>query len=83
MIDTAFLTDSLARFIDIYILIIIVRILLSWFQTAEWANQAMSFLSPITDPYLNIFRSFIPPIGGLDISPILAIIILQIISGAI
>ena len=71
------LTDSLANFIQIYLLLIIVRILLSWFQTADWANQAMGFLSPITDPYLNIFRSFIPPLGGIDISPILAIFILQ------
>ena len=71
------LTDSLANFIQIYLLLIIVRILLSWFQTADWANQAMGFLAPITDPYLNIFRSFIPPLGGIDISPILAIFILQ------
>ena len=71
------LTDSLANFIQIYLLLIIVRVLLSWFQTADWANRAMGFLAPITDPYLNIFRSFIPPLGGIDISPILAIFILQ------
>ncbi|NES86679.1 MAG: YggT family protein [Moorea sp. SIO2B7] len=81
MIATELLADSLVNFISIYQLLIIVRILLSWFQTAEWANQAMSFLSPITDPYLNIFRSFIPPLGGLDISPILAIFALQIVAG--
>lgn len=78
--DAAFLiTQSLANFLQIYTILIVVRILLSWFQTAGWANQIMSFLSPITDPYLNIFRSFIPPLGGIDISPILAIFLLQII----
>ena len=78
--DAAFLiTQSLANFLKIYTILIVVRILLSWFQTAGWANQIMSFLSPITDPYLNIFRSFIPPLGGIDISPILAIFLLQII----
>jgi YggT family protein len=76
---TELLTQSIGQFIQIYSMIIIVRILLSWFQTADWANQAIGFLSPITDPYLNIFRSFIPPLGGLDISPILAIFLLQII----
>ena len=76
---TDLLTQSLGQFIQIYSLLLIVRILLSWFQTADWANQAIGFLSPITDPYLNIFRSFIPPLGGLDISPILAIFLLQII----
>ena len=77
---TLLLTQTLVSFINIYLLLLFVRILLSWFQTAEWAAQAMSFLSPITDPYLNIFRSFIPPLGGLDISPILAIIALQFLS---
>ena len=77
---TVLLIETLVRFIQIYLLLLFVRILLSWFQTAEWAYQAMSFLSPITDPYLNIFRSFIPPLGGLDISPILAILALQFLS---
>ncbi|HAC63389.1 MAG TPA: hypothetical protein DCF68_07565 [Cyanothece sp. UBA12306] len=72
--------DTLINFINIYLLLIFVRILLSWFQTAEWAYGIMSFLSPITDPYLNIFRSIIPPLGGLDLSPILAILALQFIS---
>ncbi|MDR9404514.1 MAG: YggT family protein [Halothece sp. Uz-M2-17] len=80
MSATELLTDSLANFLNIYLLLIFVRILLSWFQTAGWAQQAMSFLSPVTDPYLNIFRSFIPPLGGIDLSPILAIFSLQIIS---
>jgi YggT family protein len=62
-------------------MLIFVRILLTWFPTVEWMNQVASFLSPITDPYLNVFRSFIPPIGGLDLSPILAIIVLQAVAG--
>ena len=78
MSPTELLTNILANFIQIYLLLIFVRILLSWFQTADWADRVMSFLSPITDPYLNIFRSFIPPLGGLDLSPILAIFVLQI-----
>jgi YggT family protein len=81
MSATGLLTESIANFIQIYLLLIIVRILLSWFPTADWADKAMSFLSPITDPYLNIFRSFIPPLGGLDLSPIVAIFVLQMIAG--
>ncbi|PSO54094.1 MAG: hypothetical protein BRC40_16795 [Cyanobacteria bacterium QH_8_48_120] len=83
MSATELVTDSLANFLQIYLLLLFVRILLSWFQTAGWAQQAMSYLSPITDPYLNIFRSFIPPLGGLDLSPILAIIVLQIVASLI
>lgn len=71
------------QFIAIYSLLIIVRILLSWFQTAEWAYSIISFLSPVTDPYLNIFRSFIPPLGGIDLSPILAILLLRFVGSAL
>lgn len=81
MSATELLTNSLANFLQIYLLLIFVRILLSWFQTAEWAYKAMALISPVTDPYLNIFRSFIPPLGGIDISPILAIIVLQLVAG--
>ncbi len=81
MSATNLLTDSLANFLQIYLLLIFVRILLTWFPTVEWMNQVSSVLSPITDPYLNIFRSFIPPIGGMDLSPILEILVLQVVAG--
>lgn len=80
MSATELLTNSLANFLQIYLLLIFVRILLTWFPTVSWMNQIAAFLSPITDPYLNIFRSFIPPIGGLDLSPILAILVLQVVA---
>jgi YggT family protein len=75
----SFVITVLISFINIYNVLLIVRILLSWFPTAGWAYQIMSFLSPITDPYLNIFRSIIPPLGGIDFSPILAFILLNVI----
>ncbi len=81
MSTTELLTDSIANFLKIYLFLIFVRILVTWFPTVNWMNQVASFLSPITDPYLNVFRSFIPPLGGLDISPILAILVLQIVAG--
>ena len=74
---------SLVSFLQIYWILLIVRILLSWFQTAEWAGQVISFLAPITDPYLNIFRSIIPPLGGIDLSAILALFLLQFIQSAL
>ena len=73
--------QTVTNFINLYLILIIVRILLSWFQTAEWAGRVISFLAPITDPYLNIFRSVIPPLGGIDFSAILAIFVLQLIPG--
>jgi YggT family protein len=79
----ALIVDSLVRFLQIYWILLIVRILLSWFQTAEWAGQIISFLAPVTDPYLNIFRSIIPPLGGIDISAILALFLLQFIQSSL
>lgn len=79
----ALIAASLVSFLNIYFILLIVRILLSWFQTAEWAGQIISFLAPITDPYLNIFRSIIPPLGGIDLSAILAILLLQIVQGSL
>ncbi len=73
------LITTLINFVQLYGLLIIIRILLSWFQTMDWAYQVISFLAPVTDPYLNLFRSIIPPLGGLDLSPILAILVLNLI----
>jgi len=79
----ALIAASLVSFLKIYWILLIVRILLSWFQSAEWAGQVISFLAPVTDPYLNIFRSIIPPLGGIDISAILALFLLQFIQSSL
>ncbi|WP_017296137.1 YggT family protein [Geminocystis herdmanii] len=76
---TYLVISTVSNFIQLYLILIFVRILLSWFQTAEWAGNIISFLAPVTDPYLNIFRSLIPPLGGIDFSAILAIFVLQLI----
>jgi YggT family protein len=44
----------------------------------DWSNPVLSTVSSITDPYLNAFRGLIPPIGGLDISAILAFLALNL-----
>lgn len=62
---------------------IIIRVLLSWFPTINWLSPPFSILSQLTDPYLNVFRSIIPPLGGIDISAILAILLLQLLSGVL
>ena len=63
-----------------YYLILIIRIFLTWIPNIDWDSQPFAFLRSITDPFLNIFRGIIPPIGGmLDISPIIAFIALQIL----
>ncbi|NDJ22946.1 YggT family protein [Nostoc sp. B(2019)] len=77
------LISTLATFIQIYTVLLIIRVLLTWFPTINWYNQPFTTLSQITDPYLNLFRSIIPPLGGMDFSPMLAIILLQIVGGGL
>ncbi len=79
----ALIVQTLLQFISIYIALIIVRILLTWFPTVEWVQQIASFLSVVTDPYLNLFRNLVPPIGGFDFSTILAVIVLQVVQGSL
>ncbi|MEH2043455.1 YggT family protein [Nostoc sp.] len=77
------LINTLASFIQIYTVLLIIRVLLTWFPTINWYNQPFTTLSQITDPYLNLFRSIIPPLGGIDFSAMLAIILLQIVGGGL
>ena len=69
--------------LSLYYALLIIRILLTWFPGIDWSNGILSALTSITDPYLNIFRGIIPPIGGFDISSLLALILFQVIQGFI
>jgi YggT family protein len=73
-----FLLQVLAQTLGIYLLVLLVRVLLSWFPNLDWSNPILSGVSAITDPYLNAFRGLIPPVGGLDLSALLAFIALQL-----
>ncbi|MEM6754347.1 MAG: YggT family protein [Cyanobacteria bacterium P01_C01_bin.38] len=77
----ALLIRTLTQFIEIYRILLFIRILLTWFPQIDWFKQPFQALSQITDPYLNLFRNIIPPLGGIDLSPILAILALSLVSG--
>ena len=62
-----------------YFLLIILRIFLTWIPTIDWQQQPIKSIREVTDLYLDVFRRFIPPVGGLDFSPIIALIVLQIL----
>ncbi|MBE7380042.1 MAG: YggT family protein [Leptolyngbya sp. SIO1E4] len=72
--------QAFAIFLNIYFVLLIIRILLSWFPNVDWFSQPFATLSQLTDPYLNLFRSLIPPLGGIDFSPILAFLVLRIVA---
>jgi YggT family protein len=79
MESLGFLLQVLGQTISIYTLVLLVRVLLSWFPNLDWSNPILTTVSSITDPYLNAFRGLIPPLGGLDLSAILAFLSLQLL----
>lgn len=61
----------------VYTLMLMVRIIGSWFPKIA-SSRFMRMIAFYTDPYLNLFRKIIPPIGGMiDVSPMLAFLALQ------
>ena len=68
-------------FIGVYVLLILAFIILSWIRLpySVWLNRIQRFLYDICDPYLRIFRRFVPPLGPLDLSPMLAVIVLIVL----
>ena len=75
----------LAVFVWVYTLLIIAYVLLSWFQIGYGSPlyRVQQFLRDTCGPYLNLFRRFIPPLGPLDVSPMVAIVVLVLIQGLI
>ncbi|WP_316568447.1 YggT family protein [Neobacillus sp. YIM B06451] len=72
----AVIVNILTSIINIYIWALIIYILMSWFPNAR-GTAIGQFLARICEPYLEQFRKFIPPLGMIDISPIVAILVLQ------
>jgi YggT family protein len=82
--------SDIASYVDalflVYIILIFVRILLSWIPRIPYnptLSAIINFIHEVTDPYLNLFRRILPPVGGggfaLDLSPIIAIFVLLIV----
>jgi YggT family protein len=68
---------SLAAFLKFYMIMLTLRIYLSWFPNINFYTQPWSTLGKMTDPYLRAFRGQIPQIGGLDTSVIVAFTVMS------
>jgi len=82
--------SDVANYVDalflVYMILIFVRILLSWIPRIPYnpvLSAVINFVHEVTDPYLNLFRRILPPVGGggfaLDLSPIIGVIVLIIV----
>jgi len=90
MILAAITRDDVADYVSalflVYIILILVRVLMSWIPRMPYnpaLRTVLDFITETTDPYLNVFRRIIPPLGGggfgLDLSPMIGIIVLFVL----
>ena len=74
--------DSVQSFVDVfiyvYVLVIFVYVLTSWIPLpySPTLSRVQRFLYDVCNPYLRIFRRVLPPLGPLDLSPVVAVIVL-------
>ncbi len=66
----------------LYMWLIIIRVLISWVNPDPW-NQIVQFLARATDPVLIVIRRRVGVLGGIDISPILAILLIMFLQYAV
>lgn len=82
--------DYVSALFLVYIVLVFLNVLSSWIPRmpySPWLRAVLDFITQTTNPYLNLFRRFIPPLGGggfaLDLSPIVGIIVLLVLQGLV
>jgi len=81
--------SSANRFIDdfiwVYILLIFIYVLSSWVRLpySPWLRRVQDFLRDVCEPYLALFRRILPSFGPLDLSPVVAVIVLIVLKTAV
>jgi YggT family protein len=74
--------DLIQQLVGFYMIALIIYIFMSWFPGARESSIGRIFAT-ICEPYLEMFRRFIPPLGMIDISPIVAILVLRFASAGL
>jgi YggT family protein len=82
--------DYVNTLVLVYLVLIFIRIILSWIPRIPYnrfLNAFLKFVTDVTDPYLNLFRRILPPVrmgpGALDLSPIVATFVLIIVGSIV
>ncbi|HMN29896.1 MAG TPA: YggT family protein [Caldilineaceae bacterium] len=77
------LFNLLGLLLELYSLVIFARVLITWVPNLDPYHPAVRFLHQVTDPVLEPARKLIPPLGMVDISPIIVMIVLQFLASAL
>lgn len=65
---------------DFYVAVIFIYILMSWIPHERgFVGELYNVLGSICEPYLRLFRAIMPPVGGIDFSPIIAVVVLELV----
>ncbi|GLI68091.1 hypothetical protein VaNZ11_012379 [Volvox africanus] len=76
---TAEIYGAIAKALDIYLLVLTLRVILTWFRNINWFNEPFATLRQFTDPFLNVFRGILPAFGGIDVSPMIGFLLLNFV----
>ena len=71
------ITQLISLLLNVFVFAVFARAILSWFSPGTF-NAAASILATLTEPLLNICRKVIPDLGGIDLSPLVALLLLQL-----
>lgn len=89
-LDRGDVADYVSAIFIVYVILIFARIVISFVPRMPyrpWLRSVLDFITETTDPYLNFFRRFLPPIGGggfaLDLSPMIGIIVLFVLQAIV
>ena len=84
------IADFVSALFLVYIVLIFIRVLLSWIPRIPYhpvLRAVLDFVHQVTDPYLNLFRRILPPVGAggmaIDLSPIVAVIVLFVLQAIV
>jgi YggT family protein len=84
------IADYVNTLVLVYLVLIFIRIIMSWLPRIPYnrvLDAVLNFVRDVTDPYLNLFRRFMPPVrlgpGALDLSPIVATFVLIIVGSLV
>jgi YggT family protein len=89
-LSRADLADYVSALFVVYIVLLFANILISWVPRMPYnptLRSVLDFITETTNPYLNVFRRFLPPIGGggfaIDLSPMIGLIVLFVLQAVV
>lgn len=78
-----FLVTLVSDAVQLLTLLIVVRAVLSWIPSVDYGHPLIRVIMRVTDPVLEPIRRVMPPLGGLDLSPLVAILLVQLVGGVL